>query len=118
MQEMKTGHCIQICLRNLGAHPIVIQAKVVIRKVTPANQVPPVTLPMETSGGSANGFQEDWILDELNLHGLEDWPKNEQRQTRKILTRWEHLFAHSDLHLGMISLIKHGIELTDWTPFK
>ena len=40
---------VLICLRNLGAHPIVVPAKVIVGKVTPANQVPLVTLLMETS---------------------------------------------------------------------
>ena len=56
-----------ICLRNLSAHPIVIPAKVVIGKVAPANQVPPVDLPMGTLEESACGPQKDWILEELNL---------------------------------------------------
>ena len=109
---------VQMCLRNLGAHPIVVPTKVIIGKVVPANQVPLVTLLTGTLGGSVSGLQEDWILDELNLQGLEDWPKDEQRQARELLTRWEHLFAHSDLDLRNMSLIKHQIELTDWTPFK
>ena len=37
-----------------------------------SNQVPLVTLPMGTSGGSASGSWKDWILDELNFQGLED----------------------------------------------
>ena len=41
-----------------------------------------------------------------------------RKQARELLVRWEHLFANSDLDLGKTSLIKHRIELTDWTPFK
>ena len=39
----------------------------------------------------------------------------EQDQARKLLVKWEHLFACSILDLGKISLIKHWIELTDQT---
>ena len=109
---------VPICLRKLGAYPIVVPAKVTIRKVTLANQVPLVTLPMGISGGSVSGFQKDCILDKLYLQGLEDWPENKQRQARELLARLEHLFAHSDLDLGKMPLIKHRIELSDQMPFK
>ena len=82
-----------IGLRNLGACPIVLPTKVVVGKVALANQVPPVVLPMGTLGESTSGPQKDWILEELNLQGLEEWPKEEQEQARKLLVRWEHLFA-------------------------
>ena len=73
---------------------------------------------MGASGESAYGPQKDWILEELNLQGLEERPKEEQNQAKKLLVKWEHLFAHSDLDLGKMSLIKHQIELTDQMPFK
>ena len=92
-----------ICLRNLSAHPIVIPAKVVIGKVTLANQVPLVVLLMWTSGESTHGPQKDLILGKLNLlQGLQEWPQEEQEQARKLLIRWEHLFVSSDLDLGDI----------------
>ena len=62
--------------------PLWSQPKFFIREVTPANQVSLVTLPMGTSGGSASGYQAVWILDELNLQGLEDWPENECKDRR------------------------------------
>ena len=37
---------------------------------------------------------------------------------RELLLKWEHLFAHSDLDLGKIALIKHKIQLTDQMLFK
>ena len=45
-------------------------------------------------------------------------PGGEHEQARELLLKWEHLFSCSDLDLGKTSLIKHQIELTDWTPFK
>ena len=109
---------VPICLRNLSVHPIVISTKVITGKVTPANQVPLVALPMGTLGESAHSLQKDWILEELNLQGLDDWPKDEQEQVKKLLIRWKHLFTCSNLDLGKTSLIKHQIELNDWMPFK
>ena len=59
----------------MSAHPIVVPATVIIGKVAPVNQVQPITLLTGTSGESACGPQKDWILDDLNLQGLENWPK-------------------------------------------
>ena len=109
---------VPICLRNLSAHPIVIPTKVVVGRVTPANQVPLVVLLMESSGESTHGPQKYCILEELNCQGLKEWSKEEEHQARKLLVKWKHLFAHSDLDLGKTSLIKHQIDFTDWMPFK
>ena len=57
-------------------------------------------------------------MEDLNLQGLKEWPKEEKDWARKLLVKLEHLFACSDLELGMASLIKHWIKLTDQTPFK
>ena len=104
---------VPICWRNLNACLIVIPTKVAIGKVTPENQVPLVEALEETSHTPL----KDWILGELNLQSLEEWPE-EQDQARKLLIRCKQLFSHRDLDLGKMSLIKHWIELTDWTPFK
>ena len=86
--------------------------------MTLANQVLLVVLPMETSGLFTHGPWKGWILEELNLQGLEEWPEAKQEKTRMLMLKWEHLFACTDLDLGKTSLIKHWIELTDLMPFK
>ena len=94
-----------------------VPAKAIVGKITPANQVPLVVLLMEASGGSTHGPQKGWILEALNLQGLEEWPEEEQIQARELLLKWEHLFACSDLNLDKTSLIKHQFKLTDMMPF-
>ena len=107
---------VPICLRNLSAHPIVVPTKVIVGKVTLANQVLPVVLPMETPAESICNPQKEWILEELSLQGLEEGVEVEQEQARELLLKWEHPFAHSSL--GKTSLIKHQTELMDQMPFK
>ena len=102
----------------MSDYPIEVPTKAIVGKVTPANQVLPVVLPVETPGLSTCSPQKGWILQKLRLQGLEEWPEAEQEQARELLLKWEHLFACSDLDLGKTSLIKHHIELTDWLPFK
>ena len=38
-----------------------------------------------------------------------EWSEAEQEQARELLLKWEHLFSHSDLGLGKMSLIQHWI---------
>ena len=62
--------------------------------------------------------QKGWVLEALDLQGLKESPKSEQKQARELLLKWEHLFACSDLDLGKSALIKHKIKVIDQTPFK
>ena len=107
---------VPTCLCNLSTCSIKIPAKTVVGQVMPANQVPLVVHPIGTSEESKNNPQKGWVLEALDLQGLGKWPKPEQEQARKLLLKWECLFAHLDL--GKTALIKHKIEVTDWMPFK
>ena len=95
-----------------------IPAKTVVGQVTPANQVPPVVHPTRTATETGTKLQKGWVLEALDLQGLQDWPKSEQEQARKLLLNWEHLFAQDDLDLGKTALIKHKIKLTNEALFK
>ena len=84
----------------------------------PVNQVPPVVLTTRTSKGSNSNPQNRWVFEALHHQGLRELPKPEQEQARELLLKWEHLFACSNLDLGKTALVKHNIEVTNWTPFK
>ena len=84
---------VPICLRNMSLHPVEIPAKTMVGQVTPANQVPPVVHPTRTAAETSTKLQKGWVLEALDLQGLQDWPKSEQGQARELLLKWEHLFA-------------------------
>ena len=109
---------VPICLCNLNAHTIEIPTKAMVGQVAPANQVPPVVHLTRTTKEMSNKASKGWDLEALDLQGLTEWPESEQEQAGELLLKWEHLFAHSDLHLGKTTLIKHKIQLMDQTPFK
>ena len=109
---------VPICLCNFSTHTMEIPTKAVVGQVAPANQVPLVVHPTRTSKESNHKPHKEWVLEALDLQGLQEWPKSEQRQARELLLKWEHLFVSSDLDLGKTALIKHKIEVTDWMPFK
>ena len=109
---------VPICLCNLSAHTMEIPTKTVVGQVVPANQVQLVVHPTRTSKESNPKPQKGWVLGPLDLQGLKEWPELEQKQTRELLLKWEHVFVCSDLDLGKTALIKHKIEVMDWTSFK
>ena len=61
---------VPICLCNLGTCTFEIPVKTEVGQVVPANQVPPVVLPMRTSEGSNSNPQKGWVLEALDLQGL------------------------------------------------
>ena len=95
-----------------------ILKKAMVGQVVPANQIPPVVHPTRTAEETNNQASKGWVLEALDLQGLTEWPKSEQKQARELLLKWEYLFAHIDLDLGKTALIKHKIQLTDQMPFK
>ena len=109
-RELPAGSSrVPICLCNLSAHTIEIPTRAMVGQIAPANQVPLVVDPTRTTKESHNKSQKGWVLEALDHQGLNKWLEPEQKQTRKLLLKWEHLFVHSDLDLGKTALIKHKI---------
>ena len=59
-----------------------------------------------------------WVLDKLDLTGLEDWSPELQQQAKDMLTRFAPIFSKHDLDMGRTNLVKHNIILNDPLPFK
>ena len=109
---------LPVHLHNLSTHAMEIPAKTVVGQVIPANQVPPVVHVTRTAKETTNKASKGWVLEALDLQGLKKLPESEQKWTRELLLKWEHLFAHSNLDLGKTTLIKHKIRLTEQMSFK
>ena len=60
----------------------------------------------------------EWLLDELNLTGLEEWPEELEVKAKDMLKRNASIFSKHDLDMGRTNLVKHNIVLTDHIPFK
>ena len=59
-----------------------------------------------------------WILDQLNLEGLESWTGEQQQSANDLLVDSADVFLQSDLDLGKSNIIKHAIKITDPQPFQ
>ena len=62
--------------------------------------------------------KEKLLFEKIDLSGIEDWDPEDQRQVRELFKEYGQLFALDDLDLGHTSVVKHGIKLNDYTPFK
>ena len=69
----------------------------------------------ENSEGKDDG---SWILNLIDLSGLEDWPEHLQIEAKEMLKRNAKAFSKNDLDMGRTNLVKHHIKLTDPIPFK
>ena len=70
---------------------------------------------------SNNSPEEDdwsWILDLIDLSGLENWPEHLQKEAKEMLKRNVKVFSKTDMDMGRTNLVKHHIKLTDPVPFK
>ena len=59
-----------------------------------------------------------WILDLIDLSGLDNWPEHLQTEAKEMLKRNARVFSKSDMDMGRTNLVKHHIKLTDPVPFK
>ena len=96
---------VPIFLDNLSTHTMEIPAKAVVGQV--ACQPSPTGSPPNQDFWIVKP-QEGWILETLDLQGLQEWPESEQKQARELLLKWDHLFVCSDLDLGKTALIKQN----------
>ena len=68
-----------------------------------------------------NSKEEDdgsWILDLIDLSGIENWPEHLQVEAKEMLKKNAKTFSKYDLGMGRTNLVKHHIKLTDPVPFK
>ena len=68
-----------------------------------------------------NSEDEDdgsWILDIIDLSGLENCSEHLQTEEKEMLKRNAKTFSKNDLDMGRTNLVKHHIKLTDPVPFK
>ena len=60
----------------------------------------------------------EWLLEQLDLTGLDDWSKDLQEEAKNMFRRNASIFSKHDLDMGRTNLVKHNIVLTDSIPFK
>ena len=67
--------------------------------------------------GPNGGKEGSWVLDQLNLEGLNAWTADQQHATKDLLVDSADVFSKNDLDLGKCNFLKHNIKITDPQPF-
>ena len=108
---------VSVGVKNISSRAITIPPRVVVARLQQARMVPDDQSskskqePTRWEGGS-------WVLDQLNLEGLNSWTREQQQSARDLLVDSADVFAKTDLDLGKCNIIKHAIKITDPQPFK
>ena len=59
------------------------------------------------------------LFDQIKFkEGTSNWTKEQQKEVRKVIEKYSFLFAMNSLDLGWTDLVKHHIQLDNYTPIK
>ena len=96
------------------------QPKVVIEDIGPdmEEDIKPQNSNSENTENTSIEDDGSWILDLIDLSGLENWPEYLQHEAKEMLKRNVKVFSKDDMDMGRTNLVKHHIKLTDPVPFK
>ena len=96
------------------------QPKVVIEDIGPdmEEDIKPQNSNLENTENTSIEDDGSWILDLIDLSGLENWPEKLQHEAKELLKRNAKVFSKDDMDMGRTNLVKHHIKLTDPVPFK
>ena len=73
---------------------------------------------MQDKLGPNRGKQGTWVLDQLNLEGLNSWTSEQQQSAKNLLVEDADVFSQNALDLGKCNILKHDFKITDPQPFK
>ena len=66
---------------------------------------------LNTDSAKETSSEDDgsWILDLIDLSGLDDWPEYLQSEAKEMLKRKARVFSKTDMDMGRTNLVKHHI---------
>ena len=108
---------VAVGLKNISAKAITIPSRVVVGRLQHARMVPD-DKSSKLKQGPTGGKGGSWILDQLNMEGLESWTGEQQQSAKDLFVDSADVFAKSDLDLGRCNIIKHAIKITDPQSYK
>ena len=87
-------------------------------KAASANANPSKTSPTSDSQASQPKETGDWVLEKLDLSGMEEWSIDLQGKAKSLLVSYADIFSKDDMDMGTTHVVKHHIKLSDPVPFK
>ena len=108
-------------LKNISSRSIEIPSRTVVGQLQHAKMVPKIqkASTKEQDKHGPNWRKEgSWVLDQLNLQGLNAWTAEQQQAPKDLLVNSADVFSKKDLDLGKCNILKHDIKITDPQPSK
>ena len=120
---LRAGSCrVGVTLHNCSEHRLLISAGTRIAEVQAANALPAMLAPKDAPQPQdirvARPEDPQWLLDKLDLSGLEGLPEEAQEAAINLLKMNADIFSYHSLDLGKATKVKHPIKLSDEVPFK
>ena len=98
-------------LRNVLAKSITILSRAVVGQIQQAKIVPnDQASKLQDKQGPTRGKGWSWVLDQLNLEGLDSWTPEQQQSTKILWVESADVFSQNDLDLGKCNIVKHAIK--------
>ena len=83
------------------------------------NTIEGATLKPEVDRTPLSPEQMKILFEQIKLEeGTADWTEEQKNRVKSIIEKYSFLFAMNSLDLGRTDLVKHHIELKDYTPIK
>ena len=81
--------------------------KVVIEDLGPDMEEDIKTQNLNSDGIEETSIEDDgsWILDLIDLSGLDDWPEHLQSEAKEMLKRNARVFSKTDMDMGRTNLV-------------
>ena len=110
---------VAVGLRYILAKSITIPPRAVVGLLQQARMVPNDQLSkLQDKLGPHRGKEGTWVLDQLNLEGLNSWTSKQQQSAKNLLVESADVFSQNDLDLGKYNILKHDIKITDPQAFQ
>ena len=83
------------------------KAKVEIEDLGPDMEEDIKTQNQNSDSANENSIEDDglWILDLIDLSGLENWPEHLQNEAKEMLKRNAKVFSKTDMDMGRTNLV-------------
>ena len=112
---------VAVGLKNISSRPIKIPLGTVVGQLQQAKMVPKIqraSTKEQDKQGSSGGKEGSWVLNQLNLEGLNAWTADQQQAAKDFLVDSANVLSKNYLDLGKCNILKHAIKITDPQPFR
>ena len=103
-------------LRNSSSKSTTIPSWAVVGQLQQTKMVPQIQKVQaskeQDKQGPNWGKEGTWVLDQLNLEGLNDWTADQQQAAKDLLVDSADVFSKHNLDLGKCNILKHNIKIT------